>query len=495
MKDLKERTIRSGFAQICGEAVGLALRLVSVVVLARLLDPKDFGLVAMVTAVTGIYSLFTEAGLSTATIQKQNITDEQISNLFWANLLVGMFLALLCLISAPLIVRFYGEQRLYWLTVASGAGFILNAAGVQHFAVLRRELRFIAATVIDRFAQLVGLVVSIIMAVRGFGYWSLMASPILTPALATGCAWLVTAWIPGRPRRGSGTRSMLHFGGTVTLNEIVTYIAYNLDKILLGRFWGADVLGLYGRAFQLVNIPTHNLNGAVGIVAFAALSRLQDDPVRLKRYFIQAYSFVNSITISTTLFCALFGEDIVYLALGSKWAAAVPIFRLLAPTVLVFGIINPLAWLLISTGLQGRSLKIALVIAPLVATAYLLGLPFGPTGVAFAYSAAMLIWLVPHVLWCLRGTPVSPFDLIAAVSRPFLAAIVAAATAAGIHYFFGVWRPVLLNLAIDAAVMGSVYFTMLFVVMRQGEIYYALIKELKNPSARGGDVKNESEPA
>ena len=129
----------------------------------------------MVTAITGAYSLFTDAGLSTATIQRQTITDEQISTLFWINILVGTVLALLCLITAPVIVRFYDEPRLFWITVISAGGFIINAAGVQHFALLERQLRFVAVTVIERFAQLVGVIVAIIMAVR--------------PALAIGHSW------------------------------------------------------------------------------------------------------------------------------------------------------------------------------------------------------------------------------------------------------------------------------------------------------------------
>ena len=220
---------------------------------------------------------------------------------------------------------------------------------------------------------------------------------------------------------------MLHFGGTVTLNSLVVYVAYNLEKVLLGRFWGADALGLYGRAYQLINIPTENLNHAIGGVAFSALSRLQNDPLRFRSYFLKGYSFVNSLTLPTTMFCALFADDIVLLALGPKWTDAVPIFRLLAPTILIFGMINPLAWLLMSIGLQVRSLRIALVIAPLVITAYVIGLPFGPSGVAFAYSAAMTVWLVPHILWCLHGTVISPRDLFLAIIRPLLSAVVAAA--------------------------------------------------------------------
>ena len=134
---------------------------------------------------------------------------------------------------------------------------------------------------------------------------------------------------------------MLRFGGTITLNGLVVYVAYNLEKVLLGRFWGPDALGIYGRAYQLINIPTDNLNSAIGGVAFSALSRLQNDPVRLKSYFLKGYSLVISLTIPITIFCALFADDIVLVILGPKWTEAAVIFRLLTPTVLIFGMINP----------------------------------------------------------------------------------------------------------------------------------------------------------
>ena len=312
------------------------------VVMARLLDPEDFGLVAMVTVVTGVYELFTTAGLSSATIQKATVTDEQISTLFWINILVGTILGLLCLATAPVLVAFYHEPRLFWVTVAMAAGLFFSAAGVQHSALLQRQLRYVALTVIETLSLLVSFALGIGMAVGGFGYWALVGSTIASPAISTALMWAIAAWIPGMPRRGVGIHSMLRFGGTITLNSLVVYIAYNFDKLLLGRFWGADALGLYGRAYQLINVPTTNLNSAVGGVAFSALSRLQDDPIRLRSYFLKGYSLVISMTVPISIFCALFADDIVLVVLGPKWTDAAAIFRLLTPTILVFGIINPI---------------------------------------------------------------------------------------------------------------------------------------------------------
>ena len=479
MKDLKRSAIRGGLAKLSGQAVSFFLRIGYLVIMARLLDPKDFGLVAMVTSVTGLYGLFTTAGLSVASIQKSSITDEQISTLFWINILAGTVLAFLCLLTAPLLVRFYNEPQLLWLTVVSAVGFIINAAGVQHSALLERHMRYVALAGIGTLSQLGGVVVGIVMAVVGFGYWAIVASPIVQSAISVTSFLVATRWLPGLPRRDDEIGSMLRFGGTLTLNGAIVYVAYNLDKVLLGRFWGADVLGLYGRAYQLINIPNDNLNSAIGGLTFSALSRLQNDPVRYRSYFLKAYSLANSLTFPLTIFCTFFADDIILVLLGPKWTDAATIFRLLSPTMMVFGIINPMSWLLLSIGLYGRSFRIALVIAPLLIISYVVGLPFGASGVAFAYSAAMTLWLVPHILWCLHGTAISPRDIFLASSRPFLSAIVAAAFTFGAQMYLGEWVSPLSRLALEAGIMVLIYFLLLLFVKEQRNLYLDLLKGLR----------------
>src|ERR1039458_7022434 len=397
MKDLKEKTIRGGLARLCAQGADFTLRLVSLMVLARLLGPKDFGLVGMVTVLTGVLIMFRDFGLSAAAIQRPIVTEEQLSTLFWINILVGAGLTLLTAAMAPVIAAFYHEPRLVAVTAALASSFIFNAAGVQHGALLQRQMRFTALAVVSTISLVVSTAIAIGGAMAGYGYWALVAMTLTAPVINTVGFWLTAAWIPGRPRRQVGIRSMMHFGGTVTLNGLVVYIASNFEKVLLGRFWGADALGIYGRAYQLINIPTGNLNSAAGEVAFSALSRLQDDPSRLKSYFLKGYSVILALTLPITLACALFADDMIRVLLGPKWTAAAPIFRLLAPTIVVFAIINPLFWLLSSLGLVGRSLKMGLVIAPLMIASYVIALPYGPQGVAFAYSTVMMLWALPAI--------------------------------------------------------------------------------------------------
>jgi len=485
MKDLRQRTLRGGFAKVCAQGASFILRIGSLMVLARLLDPKDFGLVAMVTVVTGVFSLFKDAGLSMATVQRATITNEQVSTLFWINMLVGAVLGILSLAIAPILVSFYQEPRLFWVTVALATGFLFNAAGVQHSALLQRDMRFGALSVIEIIALLVSIAVGICMAIGGYGYWALVGMAVISPAVSTVCLWSIATWVPGVPHRGVGISSMIRFGGTATLNILVVYVAYNLEKVLLGRFWGAETLGIYGRAYQLINIPTENLNSASGGVAFAALSRLQDDPPRFKNYFLKGYSIILAMTLPITIACALFANDIILILLGPKWKEAIPIFQLLTPTILVFALINPMWWLLSSLGLLGRSLKIALVIAPLVIAAYIIGLPYGPTGVAFAYSSVMTLWLVPHIAWCIHGTMISSRDILKASSQPFVSAIVAAAFAFAAQFFYGQLFYPFPRLLLGCGILVLLYVWMLLYVMGQKTFYLDILRGLKKRSSVG----------
>jgi PST family polysaccharide transporter len=275
---------------------------------------------------------------------------------------------------------------------------------------------------------------------------------------------------------------MMRFGGALTLNGLVIYIASNFEKVLLGRFWGVDALGIYGRAYQLANIPTENLNSAAGEVAFSALSRLQGEPRRLKSYFLKGYSLVLAMTLPVTVACALFANDIIFAILGPKWMAAAPIFRLLAPTMLVFAIANPLAWLLSSLGLVERSLKMGLVIAPLMIVSYVIGLPYGPRGVAFAYSAVMVLWLIPVIAWSVYGTVVSFRDVLLAVSPPLAASVLAAALAFAVRMAYGHLLPPIPRLVLESTVFLAAFFALLVFAMGQKSLYMDLLRGLKGAS-------------
>jgi len=489
MNDLKEKTIRGGAARLGAQVANFAIRTISLMVLARLLGPKDFGLVGMVTAFTGVLALFRDFGLSSAAIQRDTVTEEQLSTLFWINILVGLLLAVLVLGMAPVIAAFYHEPRLIGVTASLGTAFLFNAVGVQHGVILQRQMRFTTLSLINTIALILSTGIAIVAAMLGWGYWSLVVMAVAFPLILTVGNWFAAHWTPGIPRKESGVRSMMRFGGAVTLNSLIWYVAINLDKVLLGRYWGVDALGLYGRAYQLINIPTDNINSAAGEVAFAALSRIQNDLVRLKSYFLKGYTLVLAMTLPVAIGCALFADDLISVVLGAKWQAATPIFRLLAPTVLGFAIGNPLSWLLFSTGRVRRSTLLSLACSPILIVAYTIGLPYGPKGVAAAYSAGMMLWIFPAIAWAVRGTGISFKDILSTVRWPLVSGMVAAALAIGVRTAWISSASPLFRLGLESSVMFIVYLGILVFVSGQKSLYVSLLRGLMgSPSAERKDL-------
>jgi PST family polysaccharide transporter len=493
LTDLKRRSVRGGFATVSAQGVKFVLQTGTTMVLARLLSPQDFGLQGMVVAVTGFLALFQSAGLGSATIQKHEVTHEQTSTLFWINVAVGAALATLCAALAPVMVAFYHEPRLYWIAVVSGATFMLNGLAAQHQALLLRGMRFVTTAKIEVLSLTVGSGTGVVLALLGCRYWSLVGMAMVSALVSAAGVWLTVPWVPGPPRRRSGIRSMLHFGGLATCNSFVVFLAWNSEKILLGRFWGADALGLYGRAFQLVTLPVQQLNASVSNVAFPALSRIQHDAKRLARSFLRGYSLLISSTIPITITCALFAEEIVRIVLGAKWMEAAPIFRLLAPVALVFAVANPLSWLVMSTGRAGRALSMSVATTPLVILGIIVGLSHGPKGVALGYSSALTLLLIPIAAWSKHGTGITWSDLWGATKPPFLSGLVAGAAGLLVKFTLGSRLAPILYLMVGLALVLGVYAWVLLIVMRQKHMYMDLLSQLL-PRPETGQEKTADRP-
>jgi PST family polysaccharide transporter len=209
---------------------------------------------------------------------------------------------------------------------------------------------------------------------------------------------------------------------------------------------------------------------------------LQHDPTRFKTFFLSGYALVISVIFPVTVLCALYAPEVVHVVLGPQWSGSADLLRLLTPAVLVFGIINPLGWMMFSAGLVGRSTRTSLVIAPIVLAAYAIGIPFGPSGVALAFSIAMTLWFMPHVMWCVRNTTITLNDLVHVAIGPMIATAGAGVLAYGAQlYWLGPLSP-LARLLIGAGIMGTSYVGLLMIVPGQKRLYGELLFRLKRPS-------------
>lgn len=492
MTQLKTAAVRGGLANLLAKGISAIGRIASIIVLARLLDPRDFGLMAMVTSTFSILGIFQDFGLSTATIQRGSISNRELSSLFWINVAVGVFLASVTALASLPASHFYREPRLIALGGAFAITFLLSAAAVQHIALLSRQMRFTTLAVIDSGSLLTGTAAGIGMAWVGFGYWSLLGMMIAELVCRVTAVWLCSGWRPGVPARLSEIRGLLHTGGIVTLNGVVMHLANSLDKILLGRAYGPANLGLYSRAQQVIAYPVDIVNSAVGTVLLSALSRVRGDNGQLKSFFLKSYSMLISVTAPTAVLCGLLASDIVEVLLGAKWLACVPIFRALAPTVLIYGALTPMYSLLIACGLVKRSLWMALVLAPIMIVGYTVGMRWGPVGMAFGLSLSLALWSIPHIAWTLHRTPVRLTDVLVTIGRSLLASGVSAGP---VVLLLG-WdrlqtQSPLLRLAVCVLLFTLVYAPVLLVGMRQWALFKDVFDTLLARSTTGAPAATD----
>lgn len=403
-KDLRSRSLRGGFLTLTSQGVQFLMQSVLTIVLAHLLLPADFGLVAMVTAITGLGQAFADLGLSEATIQHPTITHQQVSTLFWINLGIGLLLAAATVGLAPVLAAFYHEPRLRAVAVVMSMTFIIGGLRVQHSALLQRNMRYLAMALRDITAYLVAVPVAILLALRGAGYWAIVAFPLICNGTAVILTWAIVRWIPGLPDMHTKIRHLIKFGGNVAASYLAMTITRSADNILIGRYWGAAPLGLYSRAINLLYLPVRQLSTPARSVAVPTFSRLQDDQERLARFYLRLTNVM--VWISSPVFGFLFvaATPVMIVVLGYKWRAAGPVFQILAIFSLGQLLYESLTWLLISRGQSERLFRMVLVVSPLAIASYAIGLPFGIRGVALAGTLEMLI-LFPWVLrYCFRGT-------------------------------------------------------------------------------------------
>ena len=401
-------------------------------VLARLLSPADFGLIAMVLAVTGFVTRFRDLGLAMPTVQRAEITHEQVSTLFWVNVAFGLAIMLLTAAAAPLVAWFYDEPRLTTVTIVLAVAFLFGGLTVQHQALVRRQMRFARLAAIQVLAAVVTPAVGIGLALLGAGYWALVAMELVLVATVAVGVWVVCRWRPGRPVRGAGIRGMLAFGGHLTGANILDYVARNIDKVLLGWRWGAAPLGLYSKAYQLLLLPVRQINQPISTVAVPALSRLQNEPERYRAYYRQGIQLIAVLGMPLVFFTFVAADEIILTILGSQWAAAAVLFRLLAPAALLNSLNVATSWVYLSLGQVARQFRWTLLSSAAAVVAFLVGLRWGAEGVAVAYSVSFCALRIPEIPYCFSRSPLRSADLLGVLWRPTVASVFAGAAVAGL---------------------------------------------------------------
>jgi PST family polysaccharide transporter len=435
IEDIGRRSRRGGSILLAAQGIRVLGQVATLVVLARLLPPSAFGLLAMVASLGAILDLVKEFGLSAATIQKPGISHAQVSALFWINTAAGALLGVGLMLAAPLLASFYGQPELEAVAEWLALGFVLSGLTVQHWALLRRQMRFSAIAGLETAADIAAFAVAIALALAGKGYWALVAQRLVAPGLLLVGSWALCRWRPARPAPAGGLLDLLRFGASVTASGLAMALARSVDQVLIGWLWGPAVLGLYERTTRLVLLPINTINAPVYAAGMPALSRLLDRPERYRSMFRQIMQKLALLTMPVFAIAAVLADWLVRILLGTAWAPAAPLVALFSVSAGYLPLLLALSLLYMTQGRSGEMLRASLIDAALCVAAILAGLPWGVTGVAASIAVVGLLVRLPVALWlATRCGPVAMDHVLTAVAPAACAAVVAAAATSALRY-------------------------------------------------------------
>ncbi|MGI9508471.1 MAG: lipopolysaccharide biosynthesis protein [Geminicoccaceae bacterium] len=416
--------MRGSMVVLGAQGFHLVLHVISVMALARLLTPSDFGIVAMVAPVQALAVLIKTIGLGDAVIQRQDLKPSQLNALFWIQLGVCAALAIAMALFAPAVAWFYDRDALVAITVAYSSVILLGGLGSIHENLLTRRMAFSKIAFVHVTAAILSFATGIGCAFVLASYWALVIMVITKAALEMIMFWGFSRWIPGPPRAAEGVGDLLRFGSSVAGAKIAHFIANNGTTVLLGKVLGDVALGLYDRANRLLVYPTSQLHKPLQGVGIPLLSRLQDDHVRYRTAFITMLQGLAIVASPALVAVIIYAEEVTLLAFGEGWSAVVPIFALLAPVTLSQLINHPLAWLYFTQGRAGEMVAWAWTRSLILFAAVVVGLPFGLVGVVAAFAGAQLLIVTPIIwIWSTRTGPVRLGHAFSAIF-PYLVGII-----------------------------------------------------------------------
>jgi O-antigen/teichoic acid export membrane protein len=422
---LRRTAVRGVGASVAGQAGGFALMIGSVVILARLLTPADFGIMTMVTTFSLLFRSFGMNGFTEFIMQREELTHTLASNLFWVCLAIGAVLTLAFAASGPLLALFYHNSAVAHVAEAMSLTIGIGCVGYIHFGLLQRAMQFRSTAIISLVGHLFLVIVTIVLAMAGWHYWALVWGSVTQTVVVSACAWWTCRWVPSRPGRASGTGSGLKFAMNVYSHFAFSYLTRNTDNLLVGWRFGARALGFYKRAYDLFVLPETQLLAPVSAVVVSTLSRVSGDREQFQRYFLRAISVLALVGMGVGADFALVGKDLIRFLLGPGWEEAGRIFALFGPGIGVMLLYNTHGWVHLSIGRPERWFRWGLLEFVCTGSLFLLALHWGPSGIALAWTTSYFLLMFPGFWYA--GKPIGMgMGPVFAVIWKFFAASVAA---------------------------------------------------------------------
>lgn len=386
MQESVGRRAVSGFAWTgLSQAVVQLVQFGVTIALARILFPEDFGLVGMAAVFTEAIGTLSGLALEPAVVQRRELRGDHLDTGFWTGIGVGILLFLAALTVAEPLASFYDRDVVSTIVIISAVGFVVGPAGGMHRALLTRELAFRKLTVAEIGATISSAVVSVALALLGFGPFSLVFGALAGTATSSSLMWILHPWRPGRAPSRKAFGELFLFSRSVLGNGLVGHFGANIDYLLVGRFLGAHLLGIYTLAYRLITIPLNKVSGIITRVTFPAFSLMQDDDARLQDAYTRTIRLLSLISFPALVLLGISSRDIIIVVFGQKWIQAVVPVRILLAVGMLKSVGTLVGSVVLAKGRPDLELKWNLVLLPLLGAGILFGMPYGLVGVSLGY--------------------------------------------------------------------------------------------------------------
>lgn len=436
---LGRQSLKSGLITFAAQPIKLVMGIGATAILARLVTPADFGLLAMVAPLLLLVDSLSNFGLETATVQQQDLTHQQASDAFWLSLKINVIIIAIMVAMGPVLSWFYQQQALVGITAVMAIGAFSLCLSFQHKALLKRQMKFKLLAAIELVSIALSTLCAIAAAWLGLGYWALVLQVVVLQVVEGIACWITCKWRPSLPastkadrhsltpkQPADSIRSMFSYSAHLTGFRFITRIGMQMDRILVGYISGAAALGFYDVAYRWAYFPFIQIYAPLFDVAVSSLSRAYENPKTYRKYARWSLMALFALCFPALAFLYITAKDILLFLLGEQWLSAIPIFRLLLIAISVGSMYRVTKWLYLSSGQTQRQLRWGFIHTPITIIAVAIGAQWGAYGIAAGYTIGTCVLTLPSIVFCLRDSPLTIADFFSTVWPAATSAILAA---------------------------------------------------------------------
>lgn len=455
--NFRERTSSGLVWSVVSQVSSQAALLLTTVILARLLTPHDFGIVATSMIFVNFAWVIFGLGFGAALIQRPEITEDHLCSIYWVNIAIGALLSASFLVAAPILARVYGEPELNGMIRIISVIFVITSLGSVHSNLLERQLEFRALAKVDVASSWIGALAAIVLARRGWGAWSMGGSMVVISLAGLGASW---AFCPWRPRAVFSPRAVKELAGLGSRNafgQVAEYWVRNVDNLLVGYRLGQAPLGVYTRAYAVMLFPWSRVTSIVARVMLPAFSLIQGDSGRLRSLFLRVARMIALATFPMMLGVFATAPDFTATVFGPQWGEMVPILRILALVGMINSITSLFNSVYLSCNRMDLYLRVSLPIQAFQILGIVVGLKGGIVGVAAGYAATTLATAPIRCYYGGSLLEMGMLKLFSDLRGVLLASVVMAVVVAALGRVVGAGLPAPVRLLVETAAGAAVY--------------------------------------